>query len=61
MPLDRSSYAVTFRDTQWARLQDVFADGVCDWSRPGVGQEGPPLPWLQYGEPGRPGAWQGRE
>jgi len=54
MQLDRGAYAVTFTDTQWARLQDVFVDGVCDWSRPGVGQAGAPEAWLKYGEPGSP-------
>lgn len=28
----------TFTPEQWARLQVAFPDGVCDWSRPGVGQ-----------------------
>ncbi len=36
----RTDYAAgTFTDPQWARLQAVFADGVCDWSKPGVGQQ----------------------
>ena len=36
----RTDYnAGTFTDPQWARLQAVFADGVCDWSKPGVGQQ----------------------
>ncbi len=35
----RTDYtAGTFSDAQWARLQAVFTDGVCDWSKPGVGQ-----------------------
>ena len=39
-PLLRNDYAAgTFSDGQWARLQAVFADGVCDWSKPGVGQQ----------------------
>jgi hypothetical protein len=39
-PLLRTDYAAsTFSDPQWARLQAVFPDGVCDWSRPGVGQQ----------------------
>ena len=39
-PLLRTDYAAgTFSDAQWARLQAVFGDGVCDWSRPGVGQQ----------------------
>ncbi len=36
----RTDYtAGTFTDPQWARLQAVFADGVCDWTKPGVGQQ----------------------
>ena len=39
-PMLRTDYAAgTFTDPQWARLQAVFAAGVCDWSKPGVGQE----------------------
>ena len=35
----RSDYAASaFSDAQWARLQAVFSSGVCDWSKPGVGQ-----------------------
>jgi hypothetical protein len=38
-PLDFAEYpAGTFTPGQWVRLQAVFADGVCDWSRPGVEQ-----------------------
>lgn len=53
-PLDRSTYRlpgglpVPFTDAQWSRLQAVFADGVCDWARPGIGQ-GPARTWLEYG------------
>lgn len=39
-PLDAADYGdVAFTGDQWARLQAVFATGVCDWSRPGVGQQ----------------------
>ena len=39
-PLLRTDYAAgSFTDAQWARLQAVFTDGVCDWSKPGVGQQ----------------------
>jgi hypothetical protein len=39
-PLDRAGYGDTvFTDTQWARLQAVFPEGVCDWSKPGIGQQ----------------------
>ena len=39
-PLSMAEYApVTFSGTQAARLQAVFAGGVCDWSKPGVAQQ----------------------
>lgn len=39
-PLVRTDYAAgAFTDPQWARLQAVFSGGVCDWSKPGVGQQ----------------------
>jgi hypothetical protein len=47
-PLNRSDYRVTFTDGQWDRLNQVFPAGVCDWSKPGVGQQ-PNAPWLTYG------------
>jgi hypothetical protein len=46
-PLDRASYGTTFSDAQWAALQQAFPHGVCDWSRPGVGQQAN-VPWLAY-------------
>jgi hypothetical protein len=49
-PLDRADYgamALAFTDTQWARLQAVFPNGVCDWSKPGVDQV-PSLPWTTF-------------
>ena len=30
-----------------AQLQQTFPDGVCDWTKPGVGQQ-PNLTWLTY-------------
>ena len=39
-PLDVASYApVIFTAAQLARLGAAFPDGVCDWSKPGVGQQ----------------------
>jgi uncharacterized tannase-like protein DUF6351 len=39
-PLDPVDYTpVVFSPAQWARLEAVFPDGVCDWSLPGVGQQ----------------------
>ena len=40
-PLVRSDYGVTFTDAQWASLQATFPTGVCDYSKPGVAQQGP--------------------
>ena len=34
-------------DTQWATMQEVFPDGVCDFSKPPVGYV-PTIPWLTY-------------
>lgn len=55
-PLVRTDYAAgTFSDAQWTRLQAAFPEGVCDWSKPGIGQQ-PSLPWLTFadGPGGRP-------
>ncbi len=47
-PLNRVDYNVTFSDAQWARLLQVFSQGVCDFSKPGVGQQPPTAPWLTF-------------
>ena len=47
--LDRADYDVDFNDAEWARLVQIFPDGVCDWSRPGVGQELRTRTWLSFG------------
>lgn len=54
-PLARLDYAVAFTDSQWARLQAVFPQGVCDYSKPGVGQVAPQT-WQTFmgGPGGRP-------
>ncbi|HVT34383.1 MAG TPA: DUF6351 family protein [Nevskiaceae bacterium] len=48
-PLDRSdNYGVLpFSDAQWAQLQALYPDGVCDFSKPGVSQQGT-IPWQTY-------------
>jgi|TARA_Y100000310_G_scaffold159111_1_gene158556 hypothetical protein len=46
-PLQRSDYTTQFDDAQWRRLEAVFPEGVCDWSKPGVGMQ-PAVPWLDY-------------
>ena len=54
-PLDPASYSVTFTGSQWARLQQAFPDGVCDWSKKPVGFHRS-VPWLtfEHGAGGRP-------
>ena len=47
-PLSRADYNVTFTDAQWARLQNAFPQGVCDYSKDGVGQQPPTAPWLDF-------------
>jgi hypothetical protein len=46
-PLRREDEPATFTDAEWAQLQKAFPDGVCDWSKPGVGA-GHNIPWLTY-------------
>ena len=43
----RSDYTATFNDAQWARLTAAFPSGVCDYSRPGIGQV-EPQPWQTF-------------
>ncbi|MEA2683675.1 MAG: hypothetical protein QOK05_2003 [Chloroflexota bacterium] len=48
-PLDRADYpGVTFTDAQWSDLQTAFPSGVCDWTKPGVGQQPPIGDWLTF-------------
>jgi hypothetical protein len=37
-PINFADYKVTFTDAQKARMKAVFPAGVCDYSKPGVGQ-----------------------
>jgi hypothetical protein len=48
-PLNRSdNYGpIPFTDDQWAALQQLFAGGVCDYSKRGVDQQAT-IPWLTY-------------
>jgi hypothetical protein len=51
-PLKREDYNVTFTDAEWAQLRSAFPSGVCDYSKPGVGQQ-PSTPWMTFaGGPG---------
>ncbi len=39
---------MSFTDAEWQRLEAAFPQGVCDWSKPGVGQEQTPLRWATF-------------
>jgi len=52
-PLDASDYLpATFTAAQLARLYAAFPDGVCDWSKPGVGQQAAVSPLTFENGPG---------
>lgn len=36
-PLNRADYKVTFTDAEWRQVTALFPNGVCDWSKPGIG------------------------
>jgi len=47
-PLNREDYGSgRFTDAQWAQLQAIFPDGVCDFSKRGVDQR-PTVAWQTY-------------
>jgi hypothetical protein len=47
-PLRRTDYpGISFTDSQWAKLQQTFPQGVCDFSKRGVAQQ-PTIPWQTY-------------
>ena len=51
-PLDRDSAdygPIPFTDAQWARIEAVFPDGVCDWSKPSVDRV-KSVPWMTYAD-----------
>ena len=37
-PIDEGDYVQSLTDQQLDRLEQVFSEGVCDWTQPGVGQ-----------------------
>ena len=47
-PIDWNDYRVTFTDAEKARLQTIFAGGVCDWSKPSVGIATYKGTWQRY-------------
>jgi len=53
--VDAKDYAVELSADQLAQLRKTFPDGVCDNSKPGLGQQ-PSTPWMTFedGPGGRP-------
>jgi hypothetical protein len=47
-PVDPGDYRVALTDSDLLRLRTVFPEGVCDWSKPGVGQGKLAGTWLRY-------------
>lgn len=47
-PVIRSDYRGPVTDGQFNDLKAIFRDGVCDWSKPGVGQQGLAGTWLSF-------------
>lgn len=48
-PIDPGDYAVAFTPMQRDRLEEIFPSGVCDWSKPGVGQGAFAGVWQSHG------------
>ncbi len=49
-PIRFADYPVDFTRGQRNRLLAAFPGGVCDFGQPGVGQQPPDGPWLDYGD-----------
>lgn len=47
VPPQRADYGVQFNAQQWQQLEQIFSEGVCDYSKPGISQL-PTIPWLTY-------------
>ena len=55
-PLARTDYVpLAFTDEEWAKLNQAFPTGVCDFSKPAVAHQ-PSIPWITFadGPGGRP-------
>lgn len=52
-PVNAAHYNVAFTFAELERLKEIFPQGVCDWSRPGVNQKELKDTWLAYPSPGK--------
>lgn len=48
-PVVATDYSITLTAAQVDRLKTVFPEGVCDWSKPGVGQVNAGQVWASFG------------
>ena len=48
-PLDAADYRVDFMEDEWAALEAIFPDGVCDWTQGDAYGEGYQGTWLSFG------------
>ena len=49
-PLNFADYPVAFTATERSELRRAFPTGVCDYTKPGIGQNRKPGTWLTYGD-----------
>ncbi|MEJ7796397.1 MAG: DUF6351 family protein, partial [Nocardioides sp.] len=56
---DYGPIGMLFTPDQVAALEEIFAEGVCDWSQPGRGQGGTET-WLRYDARDGSNAYGGR-
>jgi len=47
-PVTVTDYTVSFTPAELARLNTIFPQGVCDWSKPGVVEQFPADTWLRF-------------
>ena len=48
-PISWDEYSVTFTPAERDRLTRIFQAGVCDWTKPGMNQDGYQGTWLSFG------------
>jgi hypothetical protein len=48
-PVEPAEYGVPLTTEQAGRLRAIFPAGVCDWSAPGIGQQGLAGTWQSFG------------
>ncbi|MGW7679887.1 DUF6351 family protein [Kribbella sp. NPDC054772] len=47
-PMTRSDYKAKLTAAQWKTLRQTFPNGVCDWSKRGIGQQDPGPSWPTF-------------